>query len=81
MATIMREKKKVVSKLNNGDHMSQKEFHRLYKKMPTGFLAELSGGIVFVSSPLKRQHGTTHIPLSGLLCIYLSHTPGVGGGG
>lgn len=63
--------------LHNGDRMTQPEFHRLYEQTPEDFRAELIGGIVYVSSPLKRQHGTNHLPLGTLLFAYEGHTPGV----
>src|SRR5262245_49523642 len=62
--------------LYTGDHMTQAEFHRIYSRMPENFRAELIGGIVYVSSPLKLQHGTNHPPLSTLFFVYRSATPG-----
>jgi Uma2 family endonuclease len=61
----------------NGDHMSQPEFHRIYSQMPERFRAELIGGIVYVASPLKVRHGTNHSHLNGLFWTYAGHTPGV----
>ncbi len=66
--------------LHNGDRMTQPEFHRLYEKMPEDFRAELIGGIVYVSSPLRRGHGTNHLPLGTLFFAYEGHTPGVESG-
>jgi Uma2 family endonuclease len=63
--------------LKNGDHMSQAEFHRLYQQMPEDLRAELIGGIVYVSSPPRRQHGVNHLPLGTVLFAYRGHTPGV----
>jgi Uma2 family endonuclease len=60
--------------------MTQREFHQLYEQTPEGFRAELIGGIVYVSSPLKRPHGTNHLPLGTLFFIYEGHTPGVESG-
>src|SRR5438270_6929222 len=48
--------------------------------MPGDFEAELIGGIVYVASPLKRRHGTNHLPLGNLLFAYEDHTPGVESG-
>jgi Uma2 family endonuclease len=45
--------------------------------MPESFRAELIGGTVYVASPLKRRHGTNHLPLGTLLFTYEAHTPGV----
>lgn len=63
--------------LHNGDRMTQAEFHRIYEQMPEDFRAELIGGIVYVSSPLRRRHGVYHVPLATLLFAYEGHTPGV----
>ena len=63
-----------------GDRMSREEFHRIYSQMPEGFRAELIGGIVYVASPLKRRHGTNHLPLGTLFFTYEARTPGVESG-
>lgn len=57
--------------------MSREEFHRVYEQMPEDFKAELIGGIVYVASPLKRRHGTNHLPLGSLFFAYEGTTPGV----
>jgi len=57
--------------------MTQPEFHRLYEQTPEEFRAELIGGIVYVSSPLKRRHGTSHPALTTVFFTYQGHTPGV----
>jgi Uma2 family endonuclease len=49
--------------LENGDHLDQKTFHARYEAMPEDFRAELIGGIVYVSSPLKRPHSRGHVHL------------------
>lgn len=66
-----------VPELHTGDRMTREEFHRIYEQMPEDFKAELIGGIVYVASPLKRAHGTTHPFLSTVLCAYTANTPGV----
>jgi Uma2 family endonuclease len=63
--------------LHNGDRMTRAEFHRIYERLPEYVQAELIGGIVYVSSPLKRRHGTNHLPLGSLWFTYEAHTPGV----
>jgi Uma2 family endonuclease len=45
--------------------------------MADAFQAELIGGIVYVASPLRRRHGTHHLPLASVFFAYQSHTPGV----
>src|SRR5437660_11286246 len=66
--------------LHNGDRMTPEEFHRFYEQMPEDFQAKLIGGIVYVASPLKRRHGTNHLPLGTLFFTYESNTPGVESG-
>lgn len=66
--------------LHTGDRMTRAEFHRIYEQMPREFQAELIGGIVYVASPLKRRHGTNHLPLGTLFCTYELNTPGVESG-
>jgi Uma2 family endonuclease len=63
--------------LQTGDRMTADEFMRVYEQTPEDFKAELIGGIVYVASPLKRRHGTTHPLLGSVFCAYLGHTPGV----
>jgi Uma2 family endonuclease len=66
--------------LHSGDHMTREEFHRIYEQMPEDFKAELIGGIVYVASPLKYGHGSSHMPLSTLFYLYQGSTPGVDSG-
>lgn len=66
--------------LENGDRLSRDEFHRLYVQTDDDFRAELIGGVVYVSSPLRRRHGTHHVALGGLLFLYQAATPGVEAG-
>ena len=63
--------------LHSGDRLCREEFHRLYSQMPEDFEAELIGGVVYVASPLKRRHGTNHLPLGTLFFTYEAQTPGV----
>lgn len=69
-----------VVELHTGDRMSREEFHRAYEQAPPGFRAELIGGVVYVSSPLKRRHGTNHLFFGSLFPAYESRTPGVEAG-
>jgi hypothetical protein len=65
------------NELATGDHMSREEFHRIYAATSDAFHAELIGGIVYVPSPLKRQHGIHHLVLGGLFAAYAARTPGI----
>src|SRR5262249_43328177 len=66
--------------LENGDRMTQAEFHRRYKACPPHVRAELIGGIVYMTSPLRRPHGNYHLKLGLALELYASGTPGVEAG-
>src|SRR5260370_1277798 len=65
------------SDLHTGDRMTQEEFHRLYERMPEGFKAELIGGIVYVASALRRDHGSHHVLLSAIFAGYGGPLAGV----
>lgn len=63
--------------LENGDALTQEEFHRRYVASPD-LRAELIEGIVFMSSPVKVNfHGVPHLELSTLLGVYMASTVGV----
>lgn len=62
--------------LENGDRLTQPEFHRRYEAMPEGVKAELIGGVVHMPSPLKPRHGRPHALLMTWLGTYQSETPG-----
>ena len=66
--------------LQNGDRMNREEFHAAYEETPEDFKAELVEGIVYVASPLRRNHGVNHVFLSGLLMMYEGKTRGVEAG-
>src|SRR5438477_6406650 len=63
--------------LENGDHLTQAEFHRRYEACPDDVKAELVGGIVYMASPLRRPHATHHPELSGAFWLYKGATPGI----
>lgn len=62
--------------LEAGDHLDQATFHERYEAMPAGFRAELIRGIVFVPSPLRKEHGKHHALVMGWLTNYWIATPG-----
>ena len=63
-------------RLEAGDHLDQATFHQRYEAMPSGFRAELIGGVVFVPSPLRKEHGRHHARVMGWLTNYETATPG-----
>jgi Uma2 family endonuclease len=62
--------------LEAGDHLDQATFHARYEAMPPDFRAELIGGVVFVPSPLRSEHGEAHALVMGWLTHYWIATPG-----
>jgi len=62
--------------LEAGDHLDQATFHARYAAMPSDFRAELIGGVVFVPSPLRSEHGESHALVMGWLTHYWIATPG-----
>ena len=64
--------------LQNGDHLSAREFLRRYEAMPDEKKAELINGIVYMGSPVRiSQHGEPDALIQGWLCNYSVATPGV----
>src|SRR5437762_5868582 len=67
-----------VPPLQNGDHLSAREFLRRYEAMPEVKKAELIDGIVYMGSPVRiDQHGEPDAFMQGWLCNYSVATPGV----
>lgn len=62
--------------LESGDQLDQAAFHERYTAMPSGFRAELIGGLVIVPSPLRPEHGEYHALIMGWLTTYWGATPG-----
>jgi Uma2 family endonuclease len=80
MATVSTPKrprsKKALPPLENGDRLDQPTFHARYEAMPEHVRAELIGGIVYMSSPLKRPHGRYSVRVIRWLAEYEEATPG-----
>jgi Uma2 family endonuclease len=66
--------------LENGERMTQAEFHERYRRMPEGFKAELIEGVVYViASPLSLSHARNDFSMVGWLFVYSAATPGTVG--
>ncbi|CAN5301750.1 Uma2 family endonuclease [soil metagenome] len=65
--------------LVNGERMRQAEFHRKYQAYPDDTKFQLIAGTVYMTSPLKRFHGSYHFLLSWLFGSYSAETQGVQG--
>lgn len=65
--------------LESGDHLTRREFHRIYSKRPDIKKAELVEGIVYVASPVSAQHAELLLAVVGWLYAYVAMAPGVRG--
>lgn len=65
--------------LSRGDFLSRDEFLRRWELMPHLRFAELIRGVVYMPSPLSRDHGKTDRHVSTWLGVYESATPGCAG--
>jgi Uma2 family endonuclease len=63
--------------LQNGDRMTQAQFHRSYEAYPEDVKFELIQGTVYMASPLRRDHARRHVQLTALLERYEGKTPGI----
>jgi len=68
--------KRPLRSLENGDCLDQKTFHARYEAMPEDVRAELIGGIVYMSSPLRPRHGRYSVRVIHWLAEYEVATPG-----
>ena len=66
--------------LERGDRLTRAEFLRIWKQHPEIKFAELIGGVVYMPSPLTRQHAITDTDTAGWLWVYRTHTPGTESG-
>ena len=62
--------------MHNGDKMSQREFSKIYSKLPEPYKAELIAGIVYEPPPPTLSHSVGDLDLSALLRHYTAYTPG-----
>ncbi len=62
--------------LVGGERLDQKTFHARYENMPKHVKAELIGGIVYMSSPLRVDYGDPHGEVVTWLKIFKAATPG-----
>jgi Uma2 family endonuclease len=62
-----------------GEHLDQPTFHERYKAMPPETRAELVGGVVYMPSPMRLDHGRESYFVAGWFDRYQRFTPGVEG--
>src|SRR5437870_6048326 len=63
--------------LQNGDRLTQAEFHRRYEACPGDAKFELIGGIVFMPSPQRERHSDYDDEVGYLFGTYRRSTIGV----
>lgn len=66
-----------IASLINGERLSQVEFHKRYEAYPDDTKFELIKGVVYMASPMRREHGAYHPKLSYAFEHYAAATPGV----
>jgi hypothetical protein len=67
--------------LENGDRLTQPEFHRRYLQYPRDVKFELVGGTVFMASPMRDPHSAYSAELGMVMTLYKGQTPGIRTGG
>ncbi len=70
---------KALPPLAAGQHVNQPTFHERDEGMPPETRAELVGGVVYMPSPMRQDHGTTSRIVAGWLLHYQWKTPGLAG--
>jgi len=81
MSTVERaQSTKVLPPLKHGQHLDQPTFHERYEAMPEGTWAELVGGVVYMPSPLRTEHGEYDDDVAYWLVHYKRHTKGLRSG-
>ncbi len=63
--------------LVEGQRLDQPTFHALYEAMPPGTRAELIDGVVYMPSPIGREHGIAQVPVIVWLDYYAEQTAGL----
>ncbi len=61
----------------NGDRLTQPEFHRLYEHMPEASFAELIAGVVHIKGRSINDHGVACLAIGTVGAFYKMETPGV----
>jgi len=61
--------------LNNGDHLTRREFERRYEATAEKVKAELIEGVVYMASPVYLPHAESHGDMATWLGTYRTYTP------
>src|SRR3954466_2151608 len=79
MSTVDQPRKARLPLLVAGQRLDQPTFHERYEAMPPETRAELVGGVVYMPSPLRTDHGKPSFDVAGWLFTYKFRTPNVEG--
>src|SRR5262245_23033920 len=81
MSTLERSQtRKIQPPLVAGQQLDQPMFHARYEAMPEGTWAELVGGVVYMPSPLRYEHGDVDGSVGYWPFHYQRFTKGIRGG-
>jgi Uma2 family endonuclease len=72
--------RKTFPPLEAGQHLDQATFHERYEAMPEGTWAELVGGVVYMPSPVRSEHGDYDEVVALWTASYRRKTKGLRGG-
>jgi Uma2 family endonuclease len=81
MSTVDHPRKTALPLLIPGQRLDQPTFHERYEAMPPETRAELVGGVVYMPSPMRGDHGEADQLVAGWIFCYQVKTPGVRGAG
>jgi Uma2 family endonuclease len=81
MSIVKRPRARTLPPLVAGQQLDQPTFHERYEAMSPDTRAELVGGVVYMPSPMRGDHGTTDQAVAGWVFNYQVETPGVVGAG
>src|SRR4029077_6328281 len=80
MSTVDRIPPRTLPPLVAGQRLDQPTFHERYEAMPEGTWAELVGGVVYMPSPVRNEHGEYDEDLAVWIGLYKRATKGLRSG-
>ena len=80
MSTVKRAKRTTLPPLEAGQRLDQPTFHERYEAMPPSTRAELVGGVVYMPSPMRYEHGDIGGDVAVWAGLYNRSTKGLRGG-